>query len=107
MTDADYQFFQDYADAFRQRHGYTGHRTVQLRHLTQEAVMVLHALLLSFPKKEQTLSRLRELAATMGALQAERRLGSRSERERIHGKLWSELTDDESILARIFALRRR
>jgi hypothetical protein len=106
MTKADYQFFQDYADAFRWRHNYTGHRTVHLRHLTQEAVMVLHALLLSFPKKEQTLTRLRGFAATMGAAQAQHRLSSRTERERIHGKLWAELAVDESVLARIFALPR-
>lgn len=107
MTNDDYKFFQDYADAFRRRHRYTGHRTVHLRHQTLEAAMLLHSLLLSFPKRQQTLARLRDCAATIGALQARRLSEGRTERERIHGKLWVELAADESVLKRIFARRGR
>lgn len=68
--------------------------------------MLLHALLLSFPKKEQTSARLREFAATMGTLRAEHLLAAPSARERIHGQLWAELSVDDSVLKRIFAQRR-
>jgi hypothetical protein len=107
MTKADYQFFEDYADDFRRRHNYAGHRAVYLRHQTLEAVMVLHSLLLSFPKKEQTLAHLREFAATMGTLREQHLSAACTERERVHGRLWAELVLDESLLARIFSLRRR
>lgn len=106
MTKDDYDFFQDYADAFRRRHNYTGHRTVFLRHQTQEAAMVLCSLLLSFPKRAQTLGRLHEFAATMGALKVQHLTGVRTERERILGRLWAELAVDAAVLARIYAMCR-
>lgn len=106
MANADHQFFQDYADAFRQRHNYTGHRTVYLRHQTQEAVTLLHALLLSFPAKEQTPAHLCEFASTFGALRSQHLLAAPSTRDRIHGQLWSELSVDDAVLKRIFAMRR-